>query len=75
MRKRTWSGGAYPNREGVEVKADGAGITIEPWYDGGVGILKEGDVRLTWGELDKMREASRGRNPEDSSTTERAEES
>lgn len=48
-----WTGGAYPEREGIAVLADPEGLTVWAWYDGG--ILLENEGRVTWDELDTLR--------------------
>jgi hypothetical protein len=76
MRKRIWSGGAYPNREGIEASVCEDGIILRAWYDGGVYILRDdvADAVLTWDDLTRMRNERR-RNGEATQTTERAEAS
>jgi hypothetical protein len=66
MRKRIWSGGAYPNREGIEASVCEDGIILRAWYDGGVYILRDdaADTVLTWDDLARMRNERR-RNGED----------
>lgn len=51
--KRTWSGGGYPDREGIEITADPNGITVTGWYDGGPDL--EIEARMTWDEIEALR--------------------
>ena len=53
-----WTGGAYPEREGLTVRADADGITVSAWYDGGSDLEFEG--RLSWEELDGLRRSATG---------------
>ena len=41
-----WTGGAYPEREGITVTADAEGVTIAGWYDGGpaLEVTEQADV-------------------------------
>jgi hypothetical protein len=76
MRKRIWSGGAYPNREGIEASVCEGGIILRAWYDGGVYILRDdvADAVLTWDDLARMRNERR-RNGEDATPHKETERS
>lgn len=59
-----WSGGAYEDREGMWLRAFPDGIWIDPWYDGGIGILRDEDSVddaggfVTWEQLEGLKAAA-----------------
>lgn len=53
-----WTGGAYFEREGIEVQATKTGIVVSAWYDGGPRL--EGSGLLTWELIDLLRRQSDG---------------
>lgn len=55
--KRTWTGGQYAEREGIELIVTPAGLGVTIWFDGGA-TFEWPDPFVTWDELEELRHAA-----------------